>query len=113
VKISRENLPAAAGCEEGTSRSRNVRVSNGTGNTVTLEKFVDIGLSATLTFLVAARDDRRAGNVAAANRQELGAHRAYQEALYLFRVLRPHVCQAGARRLAIRIKKIGKAMLAR
>jgi hypothetical protein len=113
VKTSRGDLPAPAGCEEGTPGGRKVKVSNGTDNTVTLEKFVDIGLSATLTFVAAARDDRCAGNGTAASRQELGAHRAYQEALYLFRVLRPHICQTGARRLATRIKKIGKAMLLR
>jgi hypothetical protein len=77
---------------------------------VNLEEFVDIGLSKTLTFLVVARKDRRAGNVTAASREELGAHRAYQEALHLFRVLRPHICQTGARRLAIRIKEIGNSM---
>ena len=79
-------------------------------NAVNLEEFVDIGLNTTLTFLVVARKDRRAGNVTAASREELGAHRAYQEALHLFRVLRSRMCQTGARRLAIRIKEIGNAM---
>ena len=55
-------------------------------------------------------NDWSAGNVAAANREELSAHRAYQEARYLFRVLRDPICQTGARRLAIRIKKFGNAM---
>jgi hypothetical protein len=87
-----------------------LKVSSGTGNAVNLEEFVDIGLSTTLAFLVVVRNDRRAGNVTAASREELGAHRAYQEALHLFRVLRPHICQTGARRLAIRIKAIGNAM---
>jgi hypothetical protein len=89
---------------------RKVKVSSRTMNAVNLEKFVDIELSTTLTFLVVARKDRRAGNVTAANREELGAHRAYQEALHLFRVLRSRICQTGARRLAIRIREIGNAM---
>ena len=87
-----------------------MKVSGGAANDVKLEKFVDIELSTALTFLVVARDDRCSGNVTAANHGELSAHRAYQEALYLFRVLRPQICRSGARRLAIRIKKIGIAM---
>jgi hypothetical protein len=87
-----------------------LKVSSGPGNAANLEEFVDIGLSTTLTFLVVARKDRRAGNVTAANREELRAHRAYQEALHLFRVVHPHICQTGARRLAIRIKEIGTAL---
>ena len=88
-----------------------MKVSGGAANDVKLEKFVDIELSTALTFLVLARDDCCSGNVTAANHGELSAHRAYQEALYLFRVLRrPQICRSGARRLAIRIKKIGIAM---
>ena len=87
-----------------------MKVSSGTMNAVNLEEFVDIGLNTTLTLPVVARKDRRAGKVTAANREELGAHRAYQEALHLFRVLRSHICQTGARRLAIRIREIGNAM---
>jgi hypothetical protein len=87
-----------------------VKVSSGTMKAGNLEEFVDIGLNTTLAFLVVARKDRCAGNVMAASREELGAHRAYQEALHLFRVLRPRICQTGVRRLAIRIKEIGNAM---
>ena len=87
-----------------------MKVSSVTVNGVNLEEFVDIELSTALSFLVEARDDRHRGNVAAVNHGELSAHRAYQEALYLFRVLRPRICQTGVRRLAIRIKKIGNAM---
>jgi hypothetical protein len=87
-----------------------VKVSSGTGNAVNLEELVDMGLNTTLTFLVVAREDRCTGNVRAASRGELGAHRAYQEALHLFRVLRTRICQTGARRLAVRIRDIGNAM---
>ena len=87
-----------------------MKVSSGIGNAVSLEEFVDSELSTTLTFLVSAREDRHSGNVTAANRSELSAHRAYQGALYLFRVLRPSICQTGARRLALKIKEIGNAM---
>ena len=85
-------------------------VNGRTGDAANLEEFIDIQLRAALTFLVAARDDRSAGNVAAANREELSAHRAYQEALHLFRVLRRRICQAGMQRLALRIEEIGNAM---
>ena len=85
-------------------------VNGGTGSAVDLEEFVDIQLRATMTFLAAASDDRSAGNGAAANREELSAHRAYQEALHLFRVLSRQIRQAGIRRLAIRIKEICNAM---
>jgi len=85
-------------------------VNGGAGNATNLEEFVDLQLSAALTSQLAAMNDRSAGNVAAANRGELDAHRAYQEALHLFRVLRSHMCPAGARRLSIRIEEIGNAM---
>ncbi len=85
-------------------------VNGGTGNAADLEEFVDIQLNATLALQVAAEDDRSAGNVAVANREELSAHRAYQEAVHLFRVLRSHIGRAGARRLSIRIEEIGDAM---
>ncbi|HEX5413907.1 MAG TPA: hypothetical protein VFZ27_18845 [Terriglobia bacterium] len=87
-----------------------MNVNAGTAIAENLEEFVDIQLRATLTFLVAARDDRSAGNVAAASREELSAHRAYQEALYLFRILRPHICQSGMQRLTLRIEEIDNAM---
>jgi hypothetical protein len=87
-----------------------VDVNGEVTNPVDLEEFVKIELRRSLGFLIAAMNDRSAGNVAAANHEELSAHRAYQEALYLFRVLRSHLCQAGARRLSIRIKEIGNAM---
>jgi hypothetical protein len=77
---------------------------------VNLAEFIDIELSTVLTFLDDARDDRCTGNLTTANHAELSAHRAYEEALHLFRVLRPHICQTGARRLAIRLKKIGNAI---
>lgn len=85
-------------------------VNGSTRNGVCVEEFVDVQLSATLAFLVAARDDRSTGNVVAANRAELAAHRAYQEALHLFRVLRRNISQAGMQRLIIRIKEVGDAM---
>jgi hypothetical protein len=86
-----------------------VKVSRGTGNAVKLEEFVDIGQQRNpdLPKLVVAMNDRSAGNVAAASREELRSHRAYQEAPHLFRV---HICQNGVRRLAIGIKEIGHAM---
>jgi hypothetical protein len=87
-----------------------VKVNGGTGNTVDVEELVKIELSRSLGFLTVSMNDRSAGNIAAANREELSAHRAYQEALHLYRVLRSHLCQAGARRLALRIKKIDNAM---
>jgi hypothetical protein len=87
-----------------------VNVNGGKGNAADLEEFIEIELSTTLGCLILAMNDRLTGKVAAANRGELCAHRAYQEALHLFRVLRDQIGQTRARRLAIRIKKIGKAM---
>ena len=87
-----------------------MKVTRGSVNALQLEQFVDIELSTALAFLVVAKDKRCTGNVTAADHGELNAHRAYQEALYLFKVLRPHICRSGARRLAIRIKKIGIAV---
>jgi hypothetical protein len=87
-----------------------VNVDSGTRNAASWEQFVDIELSRSLSFLTVAMNHRAAGNVAAANREELSAHRAYQEALHLFRVLRRHMRQTGARRLALRIKEIDNAM---
>jgi len=87
-----------------------VNVNGGTQNAASWEEFVDIELSRSLGFLIVAMNDRSAGKVAAANREELSAHRAYQEALHRFRVLRHHMCQTGARRLALRIKEIDNAM---
>jgi hypothetical protein len=77
---------------------------------VDLEELVNIELSRSRGFLTIAMNDRSAGNVASAGRAELSAHRAYQQALHLFRVLRRHICQTGARRLALRIKEIDNAM---
>jgi len=71
---------------------------------------VEIELSRSLRFLIVAVNDRSAGNVAAASREELSAYRAYQEAVHLFRVLRHYICRTAARRLAIRIKKTGKSL---
>jgi len=82
-----------------------VNVNGETANAVPMEEFVEIELSQSLRFLIVAMHDRSAGNVAAANREELRAHRAYQEALHLFWVLRHHICRTAARRLAIRIRK--------
>ncbi len=65
-----------------------------------MEAFAEIELSRSLRFLIVA--------VNATDRGELGEHRAYQEALHLFRVLRPPICRTAARRLAIRIKKTGE-----
>ena len=87
-----------------------MNANGSTLNSVDLEELVEIELSTTLTFLVVARDDRSAGKVAAASREELSAHRAYQEALNLFRVLRHYICPSGARRLAIRMREIDNAM---
>ena len=87
-----------------------MNTNGGKGNAAGLEEFIEIELSRSLGCLILAMNDRLTGKVAAANRGELSAHRAYQEALHLFRVLRDHIGQSGARRLAIRIKKIGKAM---
>ena len=75
---------------------------------MSLEELVDIELSKTLTYLVVASNGRRTGDVAVAIREELSAHRAYQEALHLFRVLRDQIGQAGARRLALRVKKMAR-----
>ena len=91
-------------------RRKELKASSGPVSDVNLEQFVDIELSTALTFLVVARDNRCTGNATGANNGELKAHRAYQEALYLFRVLRPNICRSGARRLASRIKKIGNAI---
>jgi hypothetical protein len=85
-----------------------VNVSHGTENAVRMEELVEIELSRSLGFLIVAVNDRTAGNVAAASRQELSAYRAHQEALHLFRVLRHFICRTAARRLAIRIKTTGK-----
>jgi hypothetical protein len=87
-----------------------VGVNGGMRNALGLEELVKIELSRSLGFLTVAMNDRSAGNVAAASREELSAHRAYQEALHLFSVLRHHMCQTGARRLAVRIKEIDNAM---
>jgi len=87
-----------------------VNANGKTANVLHLEQFVEIELSRSLDFLTVATSDRSAGNVVAANRGELSAHRAFEEAQRLFRVLRGHICQIGARRLAIRIKKIGNAL---
>jgi hypothetical protein len=92
------------------SRRKKVNVNGGKGNAADLEEFIEIELSRTLGCLILAMNDRLTGKVAAANRGELGAHRAYQEALRLFRVLRHHIGQTAARRLAVRIKKIDSAM---
>jgi len=74
-----------------------VNVSCGTGNAVPIEPFGAIELRRSLACLVAAMN--------ATDREKLGAHLAYEEALHLFRVLRPHMCRTAALRLAIRIKK--------
>jgi hypothetical protein len=87
-----------------------VNVRTVTGSAIDFGEFVESELGKSQDFLSIAVTARSAGNVAAANRAELSALRAYEEALYLFSVLRRHISQAGARRLAIRIKKIGKAM---
>ena len=87
-----------------------VSVNGGAENAASWEEFVDIELSRSLGFLTVAMNDRSAGKVAAAGREELIAHRAYQEALHLFRVLRHQMCRTGARRLALRIKEIDLAM---
>jgi len=87
-----------------------VNVDGGTQNAASWEQFVDIELSRSSGFLTVAMNDRASGKVAAASREELSAHRAYQEALHLFRVLRRHMRQTGARRLALRIKEIDNAM---
>ena len=73
-------------------------------------EFVENELRKSLDFLGIAVNDRSAGNVAAADGEELSAHRAYHEALYLFRVLRPRISHAGVRRLAIRIRETKSAM---
>lgn len=87
-----------------------MNVKGGTRSAVDLGEFVENELNRSLGFLSVAVKNECAGNVAAANREELCAHRAYHEALYLFRVLRRHICRTGAQRLAIRIKKVGNAM---
>jgi hypothetical protein len=87
-----------------------VKAGSRAENIASLEELVDIELSETLSYLLVARNQRRAGHITAAIRQELSAQRAYQEARNLFRVLRHHICQAAARRLAVRIKKIDSAM---
>ena len=87
-----------------------MNVNYGTENAGPMEEFVEIELSRSLRFLIVAMNDRSAGNVAAANREELRAYRAYQEALHLFWTLRNHICRTGARRLAIRIRKTEKEL---
>ena len=87
-----------------------MNVNYGTENAGPMEEFVEIELSRSLRFLIVAMNDRSAGNVAAASRQELSAYRAYHEALHLFGVLRHHICRTAARRLAVRIEKIGNRL---
>jgi len=65
-----------------------MNVNGGNGNALPMEEVVEIELSRSLGFLIAAMN--------ASDREELGAHRAYQEALHLFRALRPP--SAGLRR---------------
>jgi hypothetical protein len=87
-----------------------VNVNGGAQNAASWEELVDSELSRSLAFLIVATNYRSAGNVTSANREELSAHRAYQEALYLFKVLRHLMRKTAARRLALRIKEIGNAI---
>jgi len=87
-----------------------VNVNGEGGNAELMEEFVAIELRRSLRFLIVAMSDRSAGHLAAASRQELSAHRAYHEALHLYRVLRHHICRTAARRLAIRIRKTGNRL---
>jgi hypothetical protein len=86
-----------------------VNVRRGTFS-VDFGQFVENELSKSLNFLRVAVDDRSAGNVTAARREELAAHRAYHEALYLFTLLRSRISGARTRRVAIRIREIERAM---
>ena len=87
-----------------------MKAKGGARSAVDFAEFVENELSKSLDFLGIAVNDRSAGNVAAANSEELSAHRAYHEALYLLRVLRPRISHAEVRRLAIRIREIKIAM---
>lgn len=87
-----------------------MKASSSAENAACLEKLVDFELSKTLTSLAVAQDDLCAGYAAAANHKELSAHRAFDEALRLFKVLRHHMRGVEARRLAVRIKAIGRSL---
>ena len=93
-----------------TEGGREVNAKAEMRSAVKFGEFIESDLSKSLEFLKIAVNDRCAGNVTAAKRGELSAHRAYHEALYLFRVLRPHLSQAGVGRLVIRIREIENAM---
>jgi hypothetical protein len=94
----------------GTEGGRTVNAKGETRRALNLGEFIENELSKSFGFLRLALNDRSAGDVTSAERGELSAQRAYHEALYLFKVLRPHISQAGARRLAIRIREVESAM---
>jgi hypothetical protein len=73
-------------------------------------QFIENAVSKSLDFLRVAVNDRSAGDLTAARREELAAHRAYQEALYLSTLLRSRISDARARRVAVRIREIEIAM---
>ncbi len=60
-----------------------MNVNGGTGNAVPIEELIQIEVSRSLRFLIAAMN--------ATDREQLDEHGAYQEALHLFRVLRPPI----------------------
>lgn len=81
-----------------------------TRRAIDFAEFVENELSKSLDFLSIALNGRSAGNVTAARRDELAAYRAFHDAVYLFAVLRSRISEARARRLAIRIGEIERAM---
>ncbi len=71
-----------------------MNVNGGTRNAVPIDESVESELSRSVRFLIAAMN--------ATDRDKLGEHRAYQEALHLFRVCVPSSCVTVERRIAIR-----------
>lgn len=112
MPVTLRRIPAQGEFRVVTQGGREVNTNVETKGAIDFAEFVENELSKGLDFLSIAVDDGSAGNVTATRREELAAHRAYHEALYLFTVLRSRISQARARRLAIRILEFERAMQA-
>ncbi|HEV2380934.1 MAG TPA: hypothetical protein VG206_14230 [Terriglobia bacterium] len=93
-----------------TQGGREVRTKGETRRVIDFAEFVETELSKSLGFLSIALNDRSAGDVTAAKRDELAAYRAFHDAVYLFTVLRSRISEARARRLAVRIREFERAV---
>jgi hypothetical protein len=93
-----------------TQGGREVSTKGETRRAIDFAEFVETELSKSFAFLSIALNGRSAGKVTAARRDELAAYRAFHDAVYLFAVLRSRISEARARRLAVRMREIERAM---